>query len=375
MSPQAKRRARRCGIVRRGALGAASAAVFLLATAEASAHDVGLSRGTYSIDGRAVRAELVFSRREIVALVPALDADDDGRLSPEEIDSARAPLQKMVVARIRAVAGESDCPGKLVSAASTDQDGVEIRAAYECPSPIQRASLTLDVLEDLAPGHRHIARVVGGVQVVETVLSRANRTLQMEAAPGSHTDQPEKRAPFSLLRLGIEHILTGYDHLTFLLGLVLVGGRWRSILWVVTAFTVAHSITLGLAALGVWAPRPSIIEPMIAVSIAYVGVENFFVKNAENRWRITFPFGLIHGFGFAGALQEVALPRADVPAALFLFNLGVEIGQLGVLALALPLLAVVRRKPWFEKKGIRILSGLIVIAGVVMFIARVAIPP
>ena len=344
-------------------------------TAEAFAHDVGLSRGSYSVDGRTVRAELVFSRREITALVPALDADNDGRLSAEEIESSRPPLKKMLVDRIRVTAGDAGCPGKLVSAASTDQDGVEIRADYECPSPIQRAALKFDVLEDLAAGHRHIGRVVSGAQVVETVVSRANRTLELDAAPGVPAKAPEKRAPLSLLSLGVEHILTGYDHLTFLLGLVLVGGRWRSILWVVTAFTVAHSITLGLAALGVWAPRPSIIEPMIAVSIAYVGVENFFVKNAEKRWRITFPFGLIHGFGFAGALQEVALPRAEVPLALFLFNLGVEVGQLSVLALALPLLALIRKKPWFEKSGVRILSAAIVIAGIVMFIARVASPP
>jgi hydrogenase/urease accessory protein HupE len=180
-----------------------------------------------------------------------------------------------------------------------------------------------------------------------------------------------KRDRLSLLGLGVEHILTGYDHLVFLLGLVLVGGRWRSLLWVVTAFTVAHSITLGLAALGVWAPRPAIIEPAIALSIAYVGVENFFVKNAEKRWRITFPFGLVHGFGFAGALREVALPKADVPAALFLFNAGVEIGQLAVLALVLPALVLLRRWSWFDKHGVRVVSGAIVIAGLVWFVARV----
>jgi hypothetical protein len=128
---------------------------------------------------------------------------------------------------------------------------------------------------------------------------------------------------------------------------------------------------LGLATLGVWAPSPHIVEPAIALSIAYVGVENYFVKDAEKRWRITFPFGLVHGFGFAGALAEVSLPRADVPGALLAFNLGVEAGQLAVLALVLPLMAIARKRGLLEQKGVRLASGLIVLAGLIWFVARV----
>lgn len=105
------------------------------------------------------------------------------------------------------------------------------------------------------------------------------------------------------------------------------------------------------------------------------GRRNFFVKNAEKRWRITFPFGLVHGFGFAGALREVALPKADVPAALFLFNAGVELGQLAVLALVLPALALLRRRPWFEKHGVRVASAAIVVAGIVWFVTRIVSGP
>src|SRR5262249_1173881 len=122
-----------------------------------------------------------------------------------------------------------------------------------------------------------------------------------------------------LFVLGIQHILTGYDHLLFLLGLVLIGGPLRSLVGAVTAFTVAHSITLGMAALGVWTPSPRIVEPCIALSIAYVGVDNWFARDAKGRWRVTFPFGLLHGFGFAGALRDIAVPSANVPTALFAF--------------------------------------------------------
>jgi hydrogenase/urease accessory protein HupE len=172
--------------------------------------------------------------------------------------------------------------------------------------------------------------------------------------------------------MGIEHILTGYDHLVFILGLVLARARLRALLSVITAFTVAHSITLALAVLGVWAPSSRIVEPAIALSIAYVGVENFFVKDASKRWRITFPFGLIHGFGFAGALREIALPRSAVPAALVSFNLGVEAGQLAVLAVLLPLLFLLRGRTWFEPLGVRLVSGAVAVAGGIWFVARVA---
>jgi hydrogenase/urease accessory protein HupE len=174
--------------------------------------------------------------------------------------------------------------------------------------------------------------------------------------------------------MGVEHILFGYDHLVFLLGLVLVGGRLRAILLVVTAFTVAHSITLGLAVLGVWAPSPRFVEPLIALSVAYVGVENQFVKDAEKRWMITFPFGLVHGFGFAGALGEISLPRAEIPSALLAFNLGVEAGQLAVLALVLPLVFAARKRVWFERKGVKLLSLVIAALGVVWFVLRVFWP-
>lgn len=341
-------------------------------TPSAAAHEVGLSRGTYAVDGARLHAEIVLSRREIGSMVPDLDADRDGQVSAPELTAARPVIRKTLVDRIQVSSTDGFCPGEIEDASLAEQDGILLRATYVCAGPITHAKMDFVLLADLAPGHRHIARSTGGVQVVETVISRAQRTFEIDVASGSSATQPVRRDRLSLLGLGVEHILTGYDHLVFLLGLVLVGGRWRTLLWVVTAFTIAHSITLGLAALSVWAPSPSVIEPAIALSIAYVGVENFFVKNAEKRWRITFPFGLVHGFGFAGALREVALPKADVPAALFLFNAGVELGQLAVLAVVLPALTVLRRRPCFAKHGVRVVSAAIVVAGLIWFVTRIA---
>lgn len=343
--------------------------LMLALPARALAHEVGLSRGTYTASGNSVTIELVLSRKEATSAVSGIDADQDGRLTEAELTAAGGALQKAIVDRVRVHVGDAPCPGELDATHLSEEDGLELKATYTCVAPIERANVEVELILDLAHGHRHIARSTVGSHVTETVLSRGQRTLELVAAPGAPAP---KRDHLSMFVLGLEHILTGYDHLVFLFGLVLVGGRLRSLLGVVTAFTVAHSITLGLSALKLWAPRPSIVEPAIALSIAYVGVENFFVKSADKRWRITFPFGLIHGFGFAGALQEVALPRADIPSALFLFNLGVEAGQIAVLALVLPILALLRKQKWFETFGIKGASVLIVIAGLVWFFMRVA---
>jgi hydrogenase/urease accessory protein HupE len=353
---------------RRSALAAAVAVS--LAASFTAAHEVGLSRGTYGVSGEVVTAELVLSRKEAASVAPELDPDRDGKITEAELTAARPSFQKTIVDRIRVSSAEAPCPGALAEARLSEEDGLDLRATYSCPAPVTRAKIELALIEDLAHGHRHIARSAAGTQVTETVLSRSQRTFEVTGSGGAAAP-PAKRSHLAMLELGLEHILTGYDHLVFLLGLVLVGGRWRSLLWVVTAFTLAHSITLGLAVLGVWAPRPSVVEPLIALSIAYVGVENFFVKDAEKRWRITFPFGLVHGFGFAGALQEVTLPKADVPAALFLFNAGVELGQVAVLAVVLPLLAALRKRAWFDRYGVKGGSALIIVAGLAWFFLRV----
>jgi hydrogenase/urease accessory protein HupE len=145
-------------------------------------------------------------------------------------------------------------------------------------------------------------------------------------------------------RLGVEHILSGCDHLTFLLGVVLIANRTTQVLAAVTAFTLAHSLTLALAVLGFATVSPRIVEPLIALSVAYVGLENFWNRDASRRYRLTFAFGLVHGFGFAGALAEIGLPGDRAPAALASFNLGVEAGQLLVFSALWPLLIWLRRR-------------------------------
>jgi hypothetical protein len=183
------------------------------------------------------------------------------------------------------------------------------------------------------------------------------------------------RAPPALrdyFTLGVEHILGGFDHLLFVLGLLIATRSLRTLLITTSAFTVAHSITLGLGLLELVTPNGAVIEVLIALSIAYVGYENWRMRAAsfgevteppkKRLWIVLF-FGLAHGFGFAGAVHDVGLPPSRELQALALFNLGVEAGQLGVVAIAWPLIAMLRRAARAERVVAQLVNALLLVAG------------
>ena len=175
---------------------------------------------------------------------------------------------------------------------------------------------------------------------------------------------------------GIHHILIGPDHILFLIGLLLLGGGWKALLKIVTAFTVGHSITLSLAALDLVTPAPSIIEPAIALSIVFVGADNLVRGSGRDvRALIALTFGLVHGFGFANVLREFGLPREALGWSLFSFNVGVEIGQLFIVLIVTTALALVRRRS--EAVGMRLAAAgsvVVVAAGTYWFVQRVFFP-
>ena len=175
---------------------------------------------------------------------------------------------------------------------------------------------------------------------------------------------------------GVHHILIGPDHLLFLVGLLLLGGTFRQLLLVVTSFTVAHSITLSLAALGIVTPPARLIEPAIALSIVYVGADNILAQGGRDvRAWIAFTFGFIHGFGFANVLREMDLPTRALGWSLFSFNIGVEIGQLFVVVLVASALAALRSRSEWAGRHLAFAGSLVVIAaGVFWFVQRVFFP-
>jgi hypothetical protein len=174
--------------------------------------------------------------------------------------------------------------------------------------------------------------------------------------------------------IGFEHILPkGLDHILFVLGLFFLSLNWRPLLFQVTAFTLAHTVTLALGMLGILRLSPGIVEPLIAASIVYVGVENILMRGLSP-WRpaIVFAFGLLHGLGFASVLGEIGLESGRFVSGLIGFNIGVELGQLSVIAIAFVLLALpFGRKPWWRNRIAIPASAVIAAIGAYWFFERI----
>ncbi len=169
------------------------------------------------------------------------------------------------------------------------------------------------------------------------------------------------------LRLGFEHILPkGLDHILFVLGLFLLSRELRPLLWQITAFTVAHTATLALATMGVVTLPSRLVETLIAASIVYVALENLFTERLRpHRTALVFFFGLLHGLGFAGVLQELGLPEGELVSALLAFNVGVELGQIAVVALAFLLVGWFRNREGYRRTVV--IPGSVVIAGIALY--------
>jgi HupE / UreJ protein len=191
-----------------------------------------------------------------------------------------------------------------------------------------------------------------------------NATVNLSAgAPG--------RSFASFLTLGILHIATGWDHLLFLFALLLGGGRLGQLVKIVTAFTVAHSVTLIAAALDVVTLPERLVESAIALSIVYVAVENMVLgeRGVSKRWLVALLFGSIHGFGFSSVLKDIGLPADGLAWALFAFNLGAEAGQLVIVACAVPLLWMLQRVSW-RRRAVQGVSATTALAGSAVFVHR-----
>jgi len=241
------------------------------------------------------------------------------------------------------------------------------------------------LLEAQGPRAKHLVSV--GEKRDESTLTEAQR-MGREPAPGQVMIYPGDAmidlskpllTPWELapkfLSAGVEHILTGYDHLCFLIAVMLWATRIWPVVKIVTAFTVSHSVTLSLAALELVNLPSRWVEIAIALSIIYVAVENFFTRKVDGRWRDTFAFGFIHGFGFASGLIELGVPQRAIVPALASFNIGVEIGQIGVVLTVLPLLLVIDRFFTHGRRSpllVQFCSGIIACFGAYWLFVRVS---
>lgn len=319
----------------------------MLLVALAHAHQAGLS--------------YVQVGREEVAVVVAKEEVKD-RLPVVDLDAARLLWREATLDKLWVSAAGAPCELGEAGVTAVEGDGVEVRAPLRCPAG---APWTVEAayLADMNPGHRAYLEVLGQPRAV---LDAASPRADFDGVP-----HPGEVA-LAFLREGVGHILLGYDHLVFLFGLLLTAGRLRDMLLVITGFTLAHSLTLSLAATGVFTLPPAVVEPAIAASIAFVGIENFFRPPARRRVWVTFFLGLIHGFGFAGALAELGLPRDMLGVALLCFNAGVELGQAGLVLLALPVLLGLRRAPIWERRGVPAFSAAVAAMGLWWLVERLA---
>jgi hypothetical protein len=326
----------------------------------AGAHTTSTGLATLTVDGRALTYRLL--------LVPAELPEDSRRLFLAAADGDRAAAERVVAIlreRVTFRMGGQPCrPGRaLVQGSGAGDARLSLELWLDCPAA--GALRIRDDWADVFGGHHQtLARVEGAAGTREIAFLPDAR----EAVIPQGESGPAGRLGF--FRLGLEHILTGYDHLLFLAGLLLGGGGWLALLKIVTAFTLAHSLTLGLATLGLVSVPARVVEPLIAASIVWVAVENLVRRErVSRRWMIGFGFGLVHGLGFAEALQPLALPPWALARALLGFNLGVEAGQALVIGLAVPLALAARRAPW-QPLAARGASLAVALIGIVWLVER-----
>lgn len=412
----------------------AAAALLLLVAQTAWGHGRSTSYSTWEIDQPA-GAEGAAATAEVRVQAAWLDLQ---RALPPlapwgiEVLALRADLTREVndylAAHYALLVDGTPCPAGVVQASpAADPTHVARRWPIACARPGSLAVRATGFL-DAVPTHLHLARVrAGDAPPVQRVFVLGSPEFALTAG----TNTAPASSVFEFVRIGIEHIVSGYDHLAFLLALLLLGGSLAELAMVVTGFTVAHSLTLALGVLGVVQPHAASVEALIGLSIAVVALENAALTMTARgrraigaalagglgasalaalaglltvpasalfgvgvfslcylallprverpfrlRWLLAFAFGLIHGFGFAGILLEMDLPRAGLARALFGFNVGVEMGQLALVALAWPILrAVTSGPPARRRLVVQVGSAAVLAAGLFWFASRAAAEP
>ena len=377
--------ARRIG----AALAGMCLAVLATIAMPASAHKASDAYLTLAVQGPQISQRLDIALRDLDREL-ALDANDDGQLQWGEVRDRWDAIETLADAGVQLQADGQACrlTSRRAPVLDDHSDGryAVLQRLWICAAPVRKLTVHYTLFQRSDATHRGIAHITSKRGAANDSAAAA-----VQAPPQTAVLVPgEPAAVFALqagaasgpggfigfVAEGVHHILTGFDHLLFLLALllpaVLVRGPqgWRAapalkpVLWdvlrVVTAFTVAHSITLALAVLDVVNPPSRWVESLIAASVVLAALNNLHPLLAERRWMITFAFGLVHGFGFAGALKDLGLNAGSLAGPLLGFNLGVELGQLALVALFVPLAWLLR--PTVAYRRAAMLGGSSVIA-------------
>lgn len=338
------------------------------------AHDPGLSSATVVLSETNLEALLVFSTLDAGQIVD-LDMNRDGNVSAEELKQAATELNRLAPGALEVEVNGAALKATQANCRFDSNNNTTVHLNFPVAS-FTNLLIRSIWLTNLPPGHRQYFSLQNpaGIELAQRMLTaNANSlTIELDAAP--HLAEEKTTSFGAFLRLGIQHILTGYDHLLFLFGLLIVTRTFGSSLKIITCFTIAHSITLAVATLNLVHLPSRFVEPMIAASIVYVGAENLFRHGEpKGRWLLTFAFGLIHGFGFATVLREMGVGRegSRLAVPLVAFNLGVEVGQIAIAALVLPLVWKLRGWPVFVRRWVPACSAIVVLLGGYWFVQRV----
>jgi hydrogenase/urease accessory protein HupE len=323
--------------------------------------------------------------RDRISVVLTVHRDDAasvlGTISPETLmdravlnETARR-LAEVLAARFR-LEGDGDDLALRFQGAEAKPREHAVSLSFRTGTldrPVTRLKIECGLLPAIADHETFLKVTQGRRLALQDVLTKDHARVE------AYSDGPVGAlAVFAtFLRAGIHHIFIGPDHILFIVGLLLLGGGLARVLKVATAFTLAHSITLAVAALG-WVTAPGwLVEPLIALSIVVVGVENIRSRPERRDWRTraAFCFGLVHGFGFASVLHEVGLPRHAIGWSLLAFNLGVELGQAAIVMVVTPLVAALRAHwPCVAPRAVAACSWAIIAAGTFWFVERMIEP-
>lgn len=305
---------------------ASGSVILLLAFATtALAHDVSRSDSKIEVQGREVRATVTLN---VTELKDKADPVPDIVLGHYSVKSQDLPVGTTVEKYELQ-------PGNLA----------QTRILYLFPRDVTALEVRSTLYEVMPAGHQHLMSVKLNGVLHESILDAKTHQAGFSGVKATNL-----QTFWRFLRLGVEHIFTGYDHLAFLLGLLVATATLGSLVKIITSFTIAHSITLALATFNVVILPSRLTESLIALSIGYIAAENLFNFRTMKRYYITFLFGLVHGFGFSNVLREMDLPRASLALSLFSFNAGVEIGQITFVLLIYPLVQDLVSSGWKRLK-------------------------
>jgi hydrogenase/urease accessory protein HupE len=343
--------------------GVVAAVLIAALVTQAAAHPANVAHARITIGDSGVDVALSLNLFEL-DLVLSLDRDLNGRVDAAELEGRRADVAEYLRRVVSVSAsGRTLAAEVLALQAGRSGDGravLEATLRFGAGGPPRDVVVRCEPLTELGRDHTTVARIDAGGTSHEFVF-RSGVTYR--EGPGVAATAVE------FLKLGIVHIFIGYDHIAFLVALLLTGASLAAVVKIVTAFTAAHSLTLSLAALDVVTLPPTLVEAGIALSIVYVAAENLFTTRREGRWVVSFVFGLVHGFGFAAVLKELALPSSRLATSLVAFNVGVEIAQVVIVAAALPLLSALTRTR-LHVPVTRAASVIILVLGLVWLVQR-----